>query len=466
MDMNKNFNGTLRFNPSNPRYFTDNTGKAIFLTGSHTWATMQDIWLENRPRRSMDYDGFLQMLEDYGHNFLRFWQWPQVRKAAWTEIDTLFDPQPYERTGPGDARDGLPKFDLAKWNEAYFARLRQRVEKAGTRGIYVSIMFFDGWGIKQESEDQYPWPYYPIHPDNNINGITDNPKLGKRLHQVFHEVYSMNCPQLLYWQKEFIKKIIDTVNDLDNVLYEIGNEMPDSPEAFEWMQHMCAFTKEYENSKPKQHPVGITAPGFYPSNEELINSNADWVSPMSGRDCIYKYNPPAADGRKVIITDTDHLWGHGVEIQWIWKSVTRGMNPIFMDPWEPIPHNKISIFGTDGGVDKNQRYFHNYGDARRNLGYARKMVERMDLNKCVPHDELFTSTYCLANPGEEYLCFLSSGESGSIDLWDMTGEFLVEWLEPATGKMYKGENFIGGKGYFVLKAPFEGMAVVYIRKNS
>ena len=46
-------------------------------------------------------------------------------------------------------------------------------------------MFFEGWGIKKGSEDQYPWPYYPIHPDNNINGITDNPKfVSVRLHEI------------------------------------------------------------------------------------------------------------------------------------------------------------------------------------------------------------------------------------------------------------------------------------------
>ena len=179
MDINQNFNGVLRYNPKNPRYFTDNTGKAIFLTGSHTWATMQDIWLENSPRKNMDYDGFLQMLEDYGHNFLRFWQWPQVRKAAWTDIDTLFDPQPYERTGPGNARDGLPKFDLTKWNEAYFARLRERVEKAGMQRYLCLHHVFRRMGNQAKVEDQYPWPYYPMHPDNNINGITDNPKLLK-----------------------------------------------------------------------------------------------------------------------------------------------------------------------------------------------------------------------------------------------------------------------------------------------
>ena len=35
--------GPLRANPANPRYFTDGSGRAIFLTGSHTWANFQDF---------------------------------------------------------------------------------------------------------------------------------------------------------------------------------------------------------------------------------------------------------------------------------------------------------------------------------------------------------------------------------------------------------------------------------------
>jgi len=30
--------GVLRVNAKNPRYFTDNKGRAVYLTGSHTWS--------------------------------------------------------------------------------------------------------------------------------------------------------------------------------------------------------------------------------------------------------------------------------------------------------------------------------------------------------------------------------------------------------------------------------------------
>lgn len=51
--------GRLRVCAENPRYFTDDSAKAIYLTGSHTWAVMNDMWLEGDEPHRMDYAGFL-----------------------------------------------------------------------------------------------------------------------------------------------------------------------------------------------------------------------------------------------------------------------------------------------------------------------------------------------------------------------------------------------------------------------
>jgi hypothetical protein len=40
--------GVLRVHSDNPRYFTDDSGRAIYLTGAHTWANLQDGWLHGR----------------------------------------------------------------------------------------------------------------------------------------------------------------------------------------------------------------------------------------------------------------------------------------------------------------------------------------------------------------------------------------------------------------------------------
>lgn len=460
METPAGFSGPLRRNPVNPRYFTDDTGKAVYLTGSHTWAVLQDMWLEDQPRRNMDYEGFLQMMQDNGHNFLRFWSWMHPKNAGWSETATRFDPQPFARPGPGLARDGLPKFDLSRWNDAYFARLRERVEQAGARGIYVSVMLFEAWTIKWARPQTDPWPYHPMHPDNNINGITDNPVVenGRAWN-----VFSLHCPQILEWQKTYAEKVVETLNDLDPVLWEICNEVPHTPDAMDWQNHLTDFLHEVERGRPKQHPVGITAEGGDQNNAELFASRADWISPSNGRLFEYRYNPPAADGSKVVLTDTDHLWGHGAEVAWIWKSFTRGMNVLFMDPWEPIPADMPGW--VRGNVSLNQRYYPLWDPVRRNLGYTRRFAERLNLNACVPHGELCTSGYCLAEPGSAYLCYFPGGGTEGLDLWDAPGTFTVEWFSPQTGETIYSSEITGGRRH-TLTAPFPHSTVLYLSRKS
>src|SRR5262249_47314283 len=152
------------------------------------------------------------------------------------------------RTGPGSASDGLLKFDLSRFNQAYFDRLRTRVQAAGARGIYVSIMLFEGYHVNRDrrSDDGYP-----LTGSNNINGVNDAGGTS-----------SLNMasisPAVLAAEEAYVRKVIDTVNDLPNVLYEIANEA--GPDSISWQQHFISFVKSYEAGKSQQHPVGFTAP--------------------------------------------------------------------------------------------------------------------------------------------------------------------------------------------------------------
>ena len=54
--------GPLRVHPDNPRYFTDGSGKAIYLTGSHTWNNLKDMGPTDPPA-VFDFDSYLNFLE-------------------------------------------------------------------------------------------------------------------------------------------------------------------------------------------------------------------------------------------------------------------------------------------------------------------------------------------------------------------------------------------------------------------
>ena len=325
-------NGPLRRCSDNPRYFANRDGKAILLTGSHVWYNLVDMGPQDPPQ-PFDYAAHLDWLTQHNHNFMRMWAWEMIQwdtrgngASIRNEITTFYvQPHPWLRTGPGNALDGKPKFDLTQFNPEYFKRLKERVTAARDRGIYVSVMLFEGWAM-QRIEDG--WRLHPFHPENNISGINgDANGDGKGL-----EVHELVTSEVTELQKAYIRKVIETVNALDNVLYEISNE--NHPDSTAWQYAMIDYIRACERDMSRQHPIGMTFQFKGGANQTLLDSPADWISPNP--DGGYRDNPPAGDGSKVFICDTDHLWGIGGNEAWLWKSITRGLNVIFMDPYDGV----------------------------------------------------------------------------------------------------------------------------------
>ncbi len=436
--------GPLRLHPSNGRYFTDASGRAILLTGSHTWNNLLDMGPADPPAR-FDFDAYLDWMAAYPHNFMRLWTWelltwdtrgnreaaPQIQHAS---------PLPWRRTGPGQAVDGKPKFNLHEFDADYFARLKGRVKAAQARGIYVAVMLFEGWGL-QFSPDA--WSQHPFHPQNNVNGINgDQNGDGSGV-----ELHELRDPKITALQEAYVRKVVDTVNAFDNVLYEIANEC--QPASTAWQYQMIRFLKDYEQTRPKQHPVGMTFQYKGGTNQTLFASPADWVSPNP--DGGYRDSPPAADGAKVILSDTDHLWGIGGNAAWVWKSFLRGLNPIFMDCY-------------DGQVLRKNFDLKWAEPVRRSMGYALQWSRRVDLASLTPRPDLASSKYCLANPGREYLVYLPDGKETTLDLSGAPQSFEVTWFNPETGAAKPGELVSSG-GSVRLVSPLESKdALVWLKR--
>ncbi len=435
----------LRVCEVNPRYFSDGSGRVIYLTGSHLgWEVQDDAWGREHV---FDYPGFLDFLVEHNHNLMRMWV---VEHTRWDTSNpkAVAVPMPWRRTGPGRALDGQPKFDLKQYEAAFFNRLRSRIIAAGDRDIYVSVMLFQGFSVHTR-RGRNPWFGHPFNKDNNINGV-DGDTNGDGDGREAHTLANRKVTEL---QEGYVRKVIDTINDLDNVLYEVANEA--GSYSTEWQYHMIRFIKKYEATKAKQHPVGMTVqiPGGHNNNEVLLRSPADWISPNA--EGGYKDNPPAADGRKVVLCDTDHLWGVGGESrEWVWKSFCRGLNPIYMDSYtdqETRQPDKIV----------NREFDPKWEPIRRAMGSVRKLANRIDLLAMVPRNELTSSRYCLANPGKKYLVYLPKGGRVTVDLTTARGAFAVEWVYPVDGTVTQSQSALGG-GKRAFKAPFSGDAVLYI----
>src|SRR5688572_19939200 len=59
-------NGVLKVHATNPRYFTDKSGRAIYLTGSHTWLSVLDGVGPSQKQLPED-NGFLDFISAHGH---------------------------------------------------------------------------------------------------------------------------------------------------------------------------------------------------------------------------------------------------------------------------------------------------------------------------------------------------------------------------------------------------------------
>jgi hypothetical protein len=398
------------------------------------------------PPDKFDFPSYIEWMKKYNHNFMRLWTWEllnwdtQGNREEAAQVHYA-SPQPWMRTGPGNALDGNPKFDLNRYNPIYFERLKQRVELAAENEIYVSIMLFEGWGL-QFSPDAFK--NHPFNPENNINGI--NGDLNTDRSGV--EIHTLADENITAIQEEYVKKVVETVNEFDNVLFEISNE--NHPPSTDWQYHMIAFIKDLENKLPKQHPVGMTFQYKGGSNQSLFQSSADWISPNP--EGGYRDDPPAGDGSKVIITDTDHLWGIGGNQQWVWKSFLRGLNPIFMDPY-------------DGKVLRKSFDPVWAEPVRKSMGHTLMFAQRMDLINMVPKSDCVSSTYCLANEGKEYLVYLPEGDVVVIDLSDFPGVYQTEWIDPNTGEFKKAGSIEGGKKLSITSPFGISDAVLYLKRK-
>ena len=121
--------------------------------------------------------------------------------------------QPWQRSTTGtNALDGLKKWDLNTWDEAYFTRLKAIAQAASDRGIVVEFTFFS------VLYDDTEWRRSPFHASNNVQGYGSATNRFDCLRQ--------NSVNALLFERQMaaVKRIVRELNGFDNVYYEIQNE--------------------------------------------------------------------------------------------------------------------------------------------------------------------------------------------------------------------------------------------------
>ena len=245
------FMGPLR-QSRNPNYFQDSevirSFFAVRIRGTHF-----KIRGTNGTVRPLDFDAFVAFLQAHGHNFTLLWttELPRFRSLPSTESsppDFTVSPFPWARTGPGSATDGQPRFDLTRFDQAYFDRLRNRVQKLQHAGIYAGVYLFSGEFLLRF---RFAGDGYPFSGPNNVNGIDDGYRGGSAASAVTSVTMTAASP-ITEFQDGYVKKVIDTLNDLPNVLWIVSEEAPIN--STWWNDHLISVVRAYEKGKlPAPH---------------------------------------------------------------------------------------------------------------------------------------------------------------------------------------------------------------------
>jgi hypothetical protein len=359
---------------------------------------------------------------------------------------------PYKRTGPGNASDGKLKFNMDSLDQTYFDWIAARVDTFAARGIYVSIQLFDGWSVSSRGLPGNPWLDHPMNNTNNVNGINGGSSDGTA-------TQSLSLPAVWPIQLRYIKKLLDRLNSYDNVMWEVSNESSYSGSEV-WEARIIDTIRAYESRKPKQHPIGFTADWYAPLlNGTVFASKADWISPGAGNNGeIWKTSPPDSGGRKVVVNDTDHLWGNGGDATWVWMSFCRGTNVLYMDGYDG------KAYGTGHPWSQADSASATVVKLRKNLGYILRYARRMNLIAMKPHGDLTSTGFCLANPAShdaEYIVYFPSASGQTVNLSATSDTLVVEWMNTGDGSTTDGGVVTAGTTR-TFTPPFNSDAALYL----
>ena len=230
----------LALDPKNPHYFLFRGKPTVLITsGEHYGAVINT---------DFEYGKYLETLAADGLNLTRLWVGPYCEPpGAFNIAENTLAPKagkvifPWARSQMPGYPNGGSKFDLSKWDDAFFSRLKAFVGSAGKVGVVVEVNLFCPF------YEESMWKLSPLHEANNVNGLGKVPRT---------DVYTLDRHGgLLKVQEEMVRKVVGELKDFDNVYYEICNEPYFGGVTLAWQHHIADTIVDAEKALPHRHLI-------------------------------------------------------------------------------------------------------------------------------------------------------------------------------------------------------------------
>ena len=233
--------GPIALHPENGHYFLWLGKPAILVTSGEHYGAVLNL--------DFDYVRYLDALAGDGLNHTRTFSGTYREIPGSFKItDNTLAPKPGRYACPWARSDqpgysqGGNKFDLARFDDAYFKRLKDFMAAAGKRGVVVEMNLF----CPLYNEEL--WKASPMNAANNVNGVGDCPST---------EALTLKHPRLVEFQVAFTRKMVRELNGFDNLYFEVCNEPYFGGVSEEWQHRIVDTIVASERDLPKKHLISL-----------------------------------------------------------------------------------------------------------------------------------------------------------------------------------------------------------------
>jgi len=424
----------LALHPENPRYLLFRGKPTVLITSGEHYGAVLNL--------DFDYRTYLDELQARGFNLTRTFSgtYREVAESFKIEQNTLAPAagrfaSPWARSNTPGAGDGGNKFDLSRWDPAYFARLKDFVAEAGKRGIVVELVLFC------TVYDERLWQVNPMNSDNVVGELEDAERL---------EIFTLKHPRLTAFQEALVRKIVEELAEFDNVYYEICNEPYFGGVTRQWTQRIAQTIVAAEASRPAKHLIA----------ENIANGREKVVSPLP-QVSIFNFHyasPPDTvalnEALNRVIAD-DETGFQGTGDSWYrregWEFLLAGgaiySNLDYSFTCRRPDGTHVAKTSPGGGGP----------GLRRQLAILKRFVEGFDFVRMRPDSGSVrvggAPVRALVEEGKTYAVYVhgSSPVEVSVDL--PAGTYRVEWIDTKSGKAVPSDVVQQAKGSLNLVSP-------------
>ena len=424
----------LSLHPDNPRYFLWRDRPTVLVASGEHYGSVVNP--------DFDYVRYLATISAAGLNHTRLFLGDYVEgPGAFGIVNDTVAPAPGRFLAPW-ARSREPgfalggnKFDLDRWDPAYFERLHGFMQEASRRNVVVeAVLFFVGPG----------WDQAPLNPRNNVNATADVGAKG---------YLSLEGGRVLARQEAYARKLVAELNRYDNVFFNLCNEpwfynqewpgfVSQPPAAVkEWIGRVSEWVVDEETRLGRRHLLGVDV-----SNQGTPLAPGDLAGAFRNLS-VFTFH---YDGN----ADSLHL-NRGVARAVGFNET--GFNGVNDDVYRTQGWNYLlsggSLYGNldfsftvghEDGTDTPRFSTPVYDSGgspalRRQLAILLRFMESLPFVHMRPDNALVVGGAdewrALAAPGDAYAVWLPGGGPVEVVLALPPGEWRFEWVDILTGEV-------------------------------